>query len=103
MKVIDLLNKIANGEATNESDFVLKGDNQLTTIDIFSKEYYLNTETLNIEIEEKISKIEQCNFDISKVFKDLDTVQVSQFTAGIVDKLNEIIDEVNKLKENKNE
>ena len=26
MKVIDLLNKIANGEATNESQFILKGE-----------------------------------------------------------------------------
>lgn len=99
MKVIDLLNKIAKGEATNETDFALKEDKRITTMDIFIEEYYLNTEVLNMEIEEKVRKIEPCDFDITKVFKDLDITQVSQFTTGIVDKLNEIIDEVNKLKE----
>ena len=99
MKVIDLLNKIAKGEATNQTDFVLRGENKLTDMSLFTEEFILNTETLNIEIEEKVRKIKPCDFDISKVFKDLDTIQVSQFTAGIVDKLNEIIDEVNKLKE----
>lgn len=99
MKVIDLLNKIAKGEATNETDFALKEDKRITTMDIFIEEYYLNTEVLNMEIEEKVRKIEPCDFDITKVFKDLDITQVSQFTFGIVDKLNEIIDEVNKLKE----
>lgn len=99
MKVIDLLNKIAKGEATNETDFALKEDKRITTMNIFIEEYYLNTETLNMEIEEKVRKIEPCDFDITKVFKDLDITQVSQFTFGIVDKLNEIIDEVNKLKE----
>jgi hypothetical protein len=101
MKVIDLLNKIAKGEATNETDFALKEDKKITTMNIFIEEYYLNTEVLNMEIEEKVRKIEPCDFDITKVFKDLDTVQVSQFTAGIVNKLDEIIDEVNKLKEEK--
>ena len=103
MKVIDLLNRIAKGEATNETDFALKSteDKHITNMNIFIEEYYLNTEVLNMEIEEKVSKIEPCDFDITKVFKDLDTVQVSQFTAGIVNKLDEIIDEVNKLKEEK--
>ena len=99
MKVIDLLNKIAKGEATNETDFALKEDLKITNMNIFIEEYYLNTEVLNMEIEEKVRKIEPCDFDITKVFKNLDIVQVSQFTSGIVDKLNEIIDEVNNLKE----
>lgn len=97
MKVIDLLNKIANGEATNESEFVLKGGTLITNMNFFADEYYLSTEILNKEIEEKKSKIEQCNFDISKVFQDLDIVQVSQFTTGIVDKINEIIDKLNSM------
>ena len=101
MKVIDLLNKIAKGETTNETDFALKEDLKITNMNIFIEEYYLNTEVLNMEIEEKVRKIEPCDFDITKVFKDLDITQVSQFTFGIVDKLNEIIDEVNKLKEEK--
>ena len=101
MKVIDLLNKIAKGEATNETDFALKEDKKITTMNIFIEEYYLNTEVLNMEIEEKLRKIEPCDFDITKVFKDLDIFQVSQFTTGIVNKLDEIIDEVNKLKERK--
>ena len=100
MKVIDLLNKIANGEATNESEFILKGEGQITNMNLFADDYFFNTEMLNKEIKETKSKIEQCNFDISKVFQDLDIVQVSQFTTGIVDKINEIIDKINEM-ENK--
>ena len=97
MKVIDLLNKIANGEATNESEFILKGEGQITNMNLFADEYFFNTEMLNKEIKETKSKIEQCNFDISKVFQGLDIVQVSQFTTGIVDKINEIIDKLNSM------
>ena len=97
MKVIDLLNKIANGEATNESEFILKGEGQITNMNFFADDYFFNTEMLNKEIKETKSKIEQCNFDISKVFQDLDIVQVSQFTTGIVDKINEIIDKLNSM------
>ena len=100
MKVIDLLNKIANGEATNESEFILKGEGQITNMNLFSDDYFFNTEMINKEIKETKLKIEQCNFDISKVFQDLDIVQVSQFTTGIVDKINEIIDKINEM-ENK--
>ena len=98
MKVIDLLNKIANGEATNESEFILKGEGQIINMNLFADDYFFNTEMLNKEIKETKSKIEQCNFDISKVFPDLDIVQASQFTTGIVDKINEIIDKLNSMK-----
>ena len=47
MKVIDLLNKIANGEATNESEFILKGEGQITNMNFFADEYLFNTEMLN--------------------------------------------------------
>ena len=97
MKVIDLLVKIANGEATNESEFVFKEQTLITNMNFFADEFYLNTEMLNKEIEEKKSKIEECDFDISKVFQDLDIVQVSQFKAGLVDKINEIIERLNNI------
>ena len=37
MKVIDLLNKIAKGEATNETDFALKEDLKITNMNILKK------------------------------------------------------------------
>lgn len=103
MKVIDLLNKIANGE---ESDTITEFEFNKSIWNFFKlqdSEYCVDGWLLNQEIvitkhkeiieePKKIEKIEQCNFDISKVFQDLDIVQVSQFTTGIVDKINEIID-----------
>ena len=112
MKVIDLLNKIANGEDVPKK-FKYKGeiyiyrtytfeDGDVMTGYGFEDGGWLNIwrDNLNDEVEiieepKKIEKIEQCNFDISKVFQDLDIVQVSQFTTGIVDKINEIIDYIN--------
>lgn len=108
MKVIDLLNKIANGEEVPKEikydtmnyvfrhydykevhgELIDEQSSWLEKIDF----YKLNEEVEIIEEPKKIEKIEQCNFDISKVFQDLDIVQVSQFTTGIVDKINEIID-----------
>lgn len=38
--------------------------------------------------------------EFNKVFQDLDIVQVSQFTTGIVDKINEIIDKINSMENN---
>lgn len=109
MKVIDLLNKIANGEEVPKKvkvgyyyyEYEENGEyiNTENTEDLLFDfdSYYPLKQCLNEEVEiieepKKIEKIEQCNFDISKVFQDLDIVQVSQFTTGIVDKINEIID-----------
>lgn len=49
MKIIDLLNKIANGELAFEQEF--KHNGFITDMEIFNNEYLLNEEILNEEIE----------------------------------------------------
>lgn len=105
IRIIDLLNKIANGEKVPQEIKINSRifnfcDTCKTYEDEYGRDLAIKWNELNQEVEileDNTEEIEQCDFDISKVFQDLDIVQVSQFTAGIVDKLNEIIDEVNEL------
>ena len=102
MKIIDLLNKIANGEEPkikydnhilkynkNEEKFIDKdGLNSLYEID-FSE---LNDE---VEIIEEPKKIEK----LAKNITDNACSTIDQRT--IANKINEIIDEINEMKEGK--
>lgn len=107
MKVIDLLNKIANGEEVPEKirlydeEFeYMDGDKTYYSLtnqdpyDLFDSGHYANTLHLNDEVEiieedKKIEKLEPTNY-ITSTFED-----------AILDKINELIDKVNKLKEGK--
>ena len=119
IKIIDLLNKIANKEELPKEIIY---DNwhwhlQLGTYmnHIVGKSLfggyligYELLEKLNDEIKisgqpENIDKIKECKFNIKDVFEELNNVQVSQFTYGIVDKINEIIDYINKGDNNETE
>ncbi len=109
MKVIDLLNKIANGEAPkkikyNNTDYYLydnysylRNDKSRFFDTIYFKE--LNDE---VEIIEEDKKIE--NLDIYNCFEQMGNSVIAQkrldenFT-DISDKINEIIDYINKEKE----
>ena len=98
MKVIDLLNKIANGEKTKSIDY--KGESSLT--------YYLydkcgrecdDTNLVNIlndeiEIIEEDKKIEHYYFS---VFQD-ERLGGRQVVESLESKINEIIDKINKEK-----
>lgn len=112
MKVIDLLNKIANGEEVpqlikwngyiydklgceyymlNDRDITLFGD----ILDTNGK--YLNDEVEIIEEPKKIEKIEMCTGGIMS----FDSVE--NITTELKDKINELIDEINDLKEKEND
>ena len=106
MKVIDLLNKIANGEEVPDKikhgEYIYKtrldGYYKLVTEDNI---YCLDVvQCLNDEIEiiEENNKIEP----LTRWF-DEDGVEDARYNTEkrIVDKINEIIDEINKLKEEK--
>ena len=117
MKIIDLLNKIANGEEVPkfwwngcihqiEKDYTGK----ISINDTYCKRYKkieledLNEEIKFIEEDKKIEKIQE-KFSLDFIYCNLnDTAQeeINKTINSIYDKINEIIDEVNKLKENKN-
>lgn len=107
MKIIDLLNKIANGEEVPKK---IKWQGQIYEYSNFERFYYQNgfsmyrdfyTEgnCLNDEIEiiEAPKKIEKMECDVESWFSP------TQADIEIIKKVNEIIDEINNLKEEKNE
>ena len=111
MKVIDLLNKIANGEEAPKHIHIRDVDSYTWQEDV--KEYWsdrdennllsdldLSSTNLNEEVEiieepKKIEKIEMCTGGIMS----FDSVE--NITTELKDKINELIDEINNLKENK--
>ena len=129
MKVIDLLNKIANGEEPKikydnvilkynkkEERFIDKdGLNSLYEID-FSE---LNDEVETLEEEKKIEKIEKYyefkdidNNEDNKEYKEYyenilkvygtGEYEIDEALSFTIDKINELIDEINKLKKEDN-
>ena len=106
IKIIDLLNKIANGEQVPEK---IKYENKIWEYDANSNDYkgediwlfeklfdYIKTiEFINdkVEIIEDSKKIEKMECDVESWFTP------SQADIDIIKKVNELIDEINKLKE----
>ncbi len=103
MKIIDLLNKIANGEIDRNNRYQFSRDDYCTINDFFAR-YIVDEENLNLEIIEEDKKIEKldviaydkCIHEVTHKEKEL-ALEIRK--TQIV--LNELIDEVNKLKEGK--
>lgn len=104
MKVIDLLNKIANDDYTNY-DEKIKLENEILTIGEFLSSYIFNTKRLNDEVRIKVEdkkipeKIETYDIDgdifIDDRFFKYMPIDKHHLTANeqvFVDKINEIID-----------
>ena len=114
MKVIDLLNKIANGEEvpkhigvgiyhfyktkkmTAEEDYDYQTEDGEYLVDYLSEYEYI-TKYLKKEIEtiEEDKEIEKLNLDTDNL-KGKETVRATDYL--IEGKINELIDEINKLK-----
>lgn len=86
MKVIDLLNKIANGEVIGENK--IKIDNNVITIDTLLGSYIFDKKRLNDEVEiiEEDKKIEKL-----EILSDNEHYS----NAVLYGKINEIIDYIN--------
>lgn len=112
MKIIDLLNKITNGEApsiikyeyliydlTPEKDnYYCKNTMRWFTNEINSLEI-LNNEVEIIEEPKKIEKIKQLN-NVANCKELIELEDKQQINNHILkDKINELIDEINNLKE----
>lgn len=95
IRVIDLLNKIANEELPFEQEF--KYDGVITDIEMFSNEYLLNEAVLNFEIE--LVELKEEDKEIEEIKINLNSTRL--FTEQIEDKLNELIRELNELKKGK--
>ena len=107
MKIIDLLNKIANGEEN------IRVKHKLFELD------YINMENMNVYYPEKINSFSLMTFikilndevEIIEEDKKIERIkwrssvehlkQVDRNTNEVIDKINEIIDEVNKLKDDR--
>ena len=105
MKIIDLLNKIVNGEEVPKHikylNLIWEYDDEIK--DYINDDSYLiyslNAFGLNNEIEiveepKKIEKIEMCTSGI------MGFDGVENITTELKNKINELIDEINNLKEN---
>lgn len=110
MKVIDLLNKIANGEEVPEYiTYFDRNKNGLETMMVCKANIIYQLDQISIdfndevEILEEDKKIEKIRHDACWIYDD-ETEQLEKITLKddlILNKLDELIDEVNKLKENK--
>lgn len=117
MKIIDLYNKIANGEEVPEKIQVyndmfifnhssMEYEHEKTRTDLLSiyNGYILNYEVAIIEEDEKIEYIE-CYFKNGEHYiedscfrvQPLEDLELNQNEIVIIDKINEIIDKINKL------
>ena len=142
IKIIELLNKIANGEEVpkkiaykNEIRYYVDSDKDYMSHD--SKYYYLfynifkngtgesfqkalNDEVEIIEEDKKIEKLEKYyefedidNNEDNKKYKEYyenilkvygtGEYEIDEALSFTIDKINELVDEINKLKENKDE
>jgi len=88
MKVIELLNKIANGEA-DEMAMIKFANGDYCNIRIFFDRYIMDRENLNldIQVDNKIEKIPKKN-------ENGDVYLYSNEALEIIDKINEIIDKI---------
>ena len=116
MKIIDLLNKIANGEEVPKKikykdDIYIHVDNHCyvceETYEILSNNIYAEHNSLNDEVEiiEEDKKIEKINNFISNVGR-VDDYNIEEYIHKLFEqefilfsKFNEIIDKLNKDKE----
>ena len=103
IRVIDLLNKIANGEEVPNKiycfnrEFYLKEKTYFG--DTFTLMHYIQEEDLNDEVEiiEEDKKIEK----LYGLATTREKTEIIPNNEELMFKINELIDEVNKLKENK--
>lgn len=110
MKIIDLLNKIANGEEVPnkihikkfQCDFIFNGYTYLSDEKTQRNIYWCSySEVLNYEVEilEEPKKIEKWNkFALEDIVKCTEE-DLKGYIRVLAETQNEIIDEINKLKE----
>ena len=125
IKIIDLLNKIANGEEVPEKikykdnvyylgknmvdlhTYQTEGSNTTRKLSLIIDNEYLNLNDY-VEIIKEPKKIEKIKSNGDEFYSDYIDTWISKnktdaYCEFLMNKINELIDEVNKLKENKYE
>lgn len=92
IRVIDLLNKIANGEININNKYQFSRDDYCTINDFFVR-YTVDEETLNLEIIEDIPK-EDKKIEHLKLYPPYPECADDRFE-DVENKINEIIDYLN--------
>lgn len=111
MRIIDLLNKIANGEGVSHFEYddiecYLGVDGYLKDQYGDNVEWWINKNWLNkkVEILEEENKIEKLDLDYSHIKHITDPFfkeEILMYCDNLQNKINDLIDEINKLKEDK--
>lgn len=104
IKIIDLLNKIANGEIEENIKYKFSQSDYCSVREFFNR-YFMDRENLNIEVEtnedKKIEKINIISDEAAPnsyyILNDYGTkCYLTKHSKVIIDKVNEIIDYINK-------
>ena len=105
MKVIDLLNKIANGEVEENKEYLFYGSDYCTIREFFNR-YIVDKENLNLKVEtlgedKKIEKLEIVHNGSANAYALLNEYgtkcALTKHSKVMCDKINEIIDKLNEM------
>ena len=114
MKVIDLLNRIANGEEVSKKIKIKQWENNAEDEDLeyelfdrlYNEDFELNDEVEVIEEDKKIEKLELVSNGSKNSYALLDEYgtkcALTKHSKIMCDKINEIIDKINKEDNNGN-
>lgn len=99
MKIIDLLNKIANGEASDLTTRFIFRKKEYSFYSLNHSDYCLDRFLLNQEVEiiEEDKKIEKLERHIPQWEGELYCTKYNE----VADKINEIIEEIEKIKDDR--
>lgn len=106
MKVIDLLNKIANGEIENYNT-IIKLENEQLTVGILLGSYIFDKKRLNDEIEiledeEEFEDIEELYNCLAKTDNEIEKILIQNIN-DLSEKINQLIRNQKKIIERLNE
>lgn len=91
MKVIELLNKIANGEIDKNNEYQFSRDDYCTINDFFAR-YIVDEENLNLEILEEPKGIPEKLYHCCMETDNEETKFLIKNMNDLVDRYNEILD-----------
>ena len=105
MTVIQLLNKIANGEIEENKEYLFYGSDYCTIREFFNR-YIVDKENLNLKVEtlgedKKIEKLEIVHNGSANAYALLNEYgtkcALTKHSKVMCDKINEIIDKLNEM------
>ena len=101
MKVIDLLNKIANGEIDEEKKYQFSYQDYCSIKEFFNR-YIVDEENLNLEIKDNddLELLPDDELYEFNKYASLDKEHLDFNFRALKDKINEMIKDINEIKKN---